>query len=87
MPPEPHERPCRVLAHEGLGIVERTGEGVDIARIADVAEHHRRVALEPPQLRALHRRALERGAELCLRHPEQFPRERPRILLGDRLAP
>jgi hypothetical protein len=62
------ERPRRVLAHERLGIVERAREHVGVLRRADVAEHHGGVALQPAQLRALHRRPLERGRELRLRH-------------------
>jgi hypothetical protein len=34
----------------------------------------------PSQLRALHRRALERGAELRLRHLQDLARERARVL-------
>jgi len=44
-----------VLAHERLRVVERVRETVDIFRCTDVPQHHRRVALEPPELRALHR--------------------------------
>ena len=42
------ERPGGVLAHERLRAVERTREHVGVICRADVAEHHGRVALQPP---------------------------------------
>src|SRR5450432_1603552 len=53
--------------------------------VVDVPEHHGGVALEPPKLRALHRRVLEGAPELLLRHTEQLPRERARVLPRYRL--
>lgn len=54
--------------------------------VASAAEHHARIALQPLQLRALHRRLAERGAELLLTHREQLFSERLRILAGDDLT-
>jgi hypothetical protein len=54
--PESRERPNGVLAHHRVGfLVASTREHIDVIRGADVAEHHGGVALEPAQLRALHR--------------------------------
>jgi len=48
-----------MLAYEGLGIVAGTREHVHLRRCAHVAG----VPLDPPQLRPLRRRPLERGAD------------------------
>lgn len=49
---EARERPRRVMAHERLLVVERSHEHGDVVGGADIAEHHRRVALQPPRLGA-----------------------------------
>ena len=47
----------------------------------DVTEHHRGVTLETAELRPLHRRALERAAELVLRDHDPFaPRTVDRLI-------
>ena len=73
------ECPRGMLAHERLGVVERAGENVHVLLPADVPEHHGRVALETPKLRAFHRRALEGRGELLLRRRQQVTRELTRI--------
>jgi hypothetical protein len=57
-----------VFAHESLLVIEGLPEHRHVVRRADVAEDDGRVALQPPQLGALHRRAAERGGELLRRH-------------------
>ena len=83
---KPRERPSGVLADERLVVVERAREHLDVVGRADVPEHDGRVALQPAQLRALHRTAPERRAELRLRHLQDVARERPRILAREHLA-
>jgi hypothetical protein len=55
-----------VPAHERLLVlvVERAREDSDVVHRAAAPEHDGRVALEAPQLRALHWRPLERSPEL-----------------------
>jgi len=65
---EVSERPRRVLAHQRVRDVERTREHVGVVARPDVAQHHGGVALQPPELCTLHRRAPERRRELILRH-------------------
>lgn len=45
-------------------MVERLREHVDVVPRADVAYHDSGAALQPPQLRSLHRRAFQRRREL-----------------------
>jgi hypothetical protein len=52
---DPADHASRMFAQQWLGIVERVRQYVDVIEVADVAEHHGSVALEPTQLRALHR--------------------------------
>jgi hypothetical protein len=56
--------------------------GLDVLGIGCTAgsEHHTRIPFEPRQLRALHWRLAERGAELLVRHREQIFSQRLRIL-------
>ncbi|HEY0969573.1 MAG TPA: hypothetical protein VGE02_01210 [Gemmatimonadales bacterium] len=75
-----------MLAHEGLRGVEGALEHRDVVRRAHIAEHHGGVAFQPAELRALHRRALERRAELLLRHLQDVTGKRGRILVRDELA-
>ena len=41
-------------------------DDVNVIRRPDVTEDNGRIPLQPPELRPLHRRAFERGAELRL---------------------
>src|SRR5512143_1664915 len=75
-----------MCSDERFAIVERARRDVDVGWIADVAEHYGRVALEPAQLRAFHRRALERRAKTLIIEREQVARQRPGVLSGDCLA-
>jgi len=52
---EPRERPRGVLADERLGVVEGLVQHGHILHRADVAQRDGGVALQPPQLGALHR--------------------------------
>src|SRR5215212_9560046 len=61
-----------------LGAIEQTP--------GDVAQHHCRVALEPAQLGALHRRPAECTAKVLIRHREDFMRERMCTFPVDDLA-
>jgi hypothetical protein len=69
-----------VLARERPGIVEGVPQHRGVVHRADAAQHYRSVAFEPPQFRALHREALERGAELRPRDAQDLARQRPRVL-------
>ena len=57
-----------------------------VGRRADVSEHHRRVAHQTAQLRALHGTPLERRAELVLCQRQNIARERRRILANEELS-
>lgn len=67
---------AEVLAHDGFS------NGCSIP----VRKYHGSIPLQPRQLRALHRRFAERGAELRLLHREQIFRECLRILAREKLA-
>jgi len=74
-----------VLTQRQIVVVQRSFEMWDVVSRADVTQHHRRVPLEPAQLRPLHRWLSERRGERCLIQNQDVLRQRLCVLPRDEI--
>ena len=75
-----------MLAHERLVVIGGANQHVGVIDRRDVVQYDGRIALEPPQLRSLHGRALKRRAEIRRRHRQYVARKCVCILTSDHVT-